>query len=105
MRYPWSFPLQGRAIGEVQQQRDELDDRHQQHVPVLAVADLVRDNPLDLFGLEQVEDPLGDHDPHVVGVVTISEGVGCAVVDQPEGGDLHVLLGGHPGDEVAQVVG
>ena len=50
------------------QQRHELDDRHQQHVPVLAVADLVRDHALDLGRLEQVEDALGDHDPHVVGV-------------------------------------
>ena len=97
--------LHGRPVGEVEQERHELDDRHQQHVPVLAVADLVRHDALDLLGLEQVEDPLRDHDPHVVGVVPVGEGIGCPVVDQAEPGHLHALLGRHAVDELPEVLG
>ena len=102
---PPAARLHGRPVGEVEQERHELDDRHQQHVPVLAVADLVRHDALDLRGLEQVEDALGDHDPHVVGMVPVGEGIRRTVVDQAEPGHAHVLLGGHPGDELAQVLG
>ncbi len=96
--------LQGRAIEEVEQERHKLDDRHEQHVPVLAVADLVGDDALDLFRLEQVEDALGDHDPHIVGMMPVGKGVGCTIVDQPEPGHLHVLLAGHPRHEIAEVI-
>ena len=74
--------LQRRAVQEVKQQRHEMDDRHQDHIPVLAVADLVGDDPLDLRGLEQVENALSDHDPHVVGVVPVGEGIGRSIVNQ-----------------------
>ena len=67
------------------------------------MTDLVGHHAFNLFGLEEVENPLGDHDPHVAGVMPVGKGVGCPVVDQAEPGHLHVLFGGDSGDELAKV--
>ena len=54
-------------------------DRLQEHVAVLDMRELVRDDPLELLAIDQAHEPLGHADHRVLGVPARREGVGLLV--------------------------
>ena len=70
------------VVDPEQQERHEVGQGHQRHVPVAGVAQLVRHHRLDLRRLQQVENALADDHAGVAGVVAVGERGRGAVVDQ-----------------------
>ena len=87
----------GAVVHQGHRADERRERRHQAHVQVLHVPELVRHHCLQLVAVAEVEQPLGHGDVGVQRVRAGREGVGVGIVDDPDpragdaGGDRHLL--------------
>ena len=86
------FQLHECAINVVKNERHQLNHSHQEHVPILRMANFMGHNRLHFGFIEEIKEPPGNNYAGIIRCMTVGKSVGSTVIDNAKSWDVHVFL-------------